>query len=219
MPFEKDGLCWYEKSVEYQYLVEGLKEHKFQLAWPLAGTEEAVGDSLFRDGFTYHIVEFKGQHSSFASEYKKYSADGKDSATGKQQFALAKAQLAISAAPLHYLVCGDVAVDGSAAHFVLRAYRYFECDAEAAPAVVSIQGGTHDVMKAYLKAFAAFKRTTVETFEEGGSGDGTGSGGRSPLAGKAKSLIVGIGEDSAMVFDLDYALRLVLKKQPKSTLK
>lgn len=215
MSFDVLGLTWIEKSVEYEYIIDGVRKGTFQTAWPLAGDDEKLGDTLFRAGLQYYVVEFKRHIKFFPTEYKKFSEDGDDSEAGKQNFGAAKAALAERGAVCHLMVSGDVQETGAGKEFVLRRYRYFDCDDKAAACIEGdIKGLDHCAIQAYLKDYAVFKQGELKGIdpvdENDEEDDGSGRG-----RGKAVSMLVGIAANrEARFWSLRECLKLQLAPAP-----
>jgi hypothetical protein len=213
MPFKKEKLAWHEKSVEYKFVIDGAGGVKFDIAWPLDGNEEKLGDTVFRTDYNYYIVEFKGNFEAFDKEYKKFSDDGRNSEEGKKKYLDAKRVLAELGAAYHFMVCGDVEGEGDAAKFVLRRYQYFQCDSKtAAPLTDAIEGGACEVMRRYIETYAPYKKGELTNFGDDSSEDGSGGG----MANGATNLLVGINTKlrTGRVWNLNDCLKLELKPLP-----
>ncbi|HEM7185929.1 TPA: hypothetical protein U2I61_000359 [Providencia rettgeri] len=77
----RSKILWWEKTVEYKFIIDGLNEKIFTSIAPLDGNEESVGDTLIGSKnnaaeLNYYIIEFKKEidNKSRTQEYKKYNS-------------------------------------------------------------------------------------------------------------------------------------------------
>ncbi|EHI9302737.1 hypothetical protein MDT46_004195 [Vibrio vulnificus] len=63
---------WWEKTVEYSFVLQASNEGVFNLFAPLDGDVETIGDTVVCRDSTYFILEFKKSLSDLRSEHKKY---------------------------------------------------------------------------------------------------------------------------------------------------
>lgn len=75
---------WFEKSVEYAFVIQAIHLDIFSLIFPLDGAIEGIGDTVFAKDSKYIIVEFKLTLGDLSAEYSKYAA--KDGKTGRAAF-------------------------------------------------------------------------------------------------------------------------------------
>lgn len=104
-------VTWYEKTVEYAFVRKFLEA----AAMPLSGTAEKVGDTIFYEGNSFFIIEFKrglnlGEERK--SERNKYS-DIEKTINKLQEHPASKS---------HFVVWGYVDKE---LNFALRAQKYF----------------------------------------------------------------------------------------------
>jgi len=70
-----ESVHWYEKSVEYQFIIEAIQKKIFSLIYPLDGPVEAAGDTIFMDDSLFILVEFKLTLNSLSAEYQKFKRE------------------------------------------------------------------------------------------------------------------------------------------------
>lgn len=105
---QREKSTWWEKSVEYAFIMEGARKNVFKLAAPLAGHAERAGDGVFSASSRIVLIEFKRSAAEFVDERVKYSDWG-----------AAREDLAAHSA-CHFFVYGE------GAHLLkLKACRYF----------------------------------------------------------------------------------------------
>ena len=219
------SIIWWEKSVEYLFIAQMVKEEMFQMVVPLSGNaESALGDAILKwTGGKLLLIEFKADNSSksMTSEHKKYAAsDEKENAvTCKMRFKIAKE-----------LIKDDKGVDAHGFIFgkedhgklLLCAAPYWgaskskkqEADDTKKRGNVVLDwceknGVSVEVFDKYLSSLASLRYAISK------SGDGSGDG-----SGGSRSFVVGIGKKKEEKFAIeldDYVnlRRLTLKyKKP-----
>ena len=89
---KKNNLPWWEKSVEYEFILQlagfiknELCNSKSLFLQPLAGDLEKSGDGLFGITDKIVIIEFKRSNNDLTSEYTKYDID-KNATKGESNF-------------------------------------------------------------------------------------------------------------------------------------
>lgn len=68
-----NNMKWWEKTVEYTFVLETAEKGVFDLFAPLDGDVETIGDTVVCKDSTYFILEFKKSLSDLSGEYKKYA--------------------------------------------------------------------------------------------------------------------------------------------------
>lgn len=65
---------WWEKTVEYEYIIKYLKPEQFAI--PFDGEPEKLGDTLFMNGDTFFLIEFKKLRDSscISAEKSKFGS-------------------------------------------------------------------------------------------------------------------------------------------------
>lgn len=97
---------WYEKTVEYLFVTQAMKENEDCFLAPLSGKTEGQGDLKFLSGTTFGLVEFK-KSLALTSEYKKFDS-------GQAGYDEAKKDPIISKhtdKPFHWLVAAEAATE------------------------------------------------------------------------------------------------------------
>lgn len=69
---------WYEKTVEYKFVLEAKELWGIDFLAPLDGSAERIGDALLEKGTKSFIVEFKKDLKSMSSEFKNTMVEKKD---------------------------------------------------------------------------------------------------------------------------------------------
>ncbi|MGG6137358.1 hypothetical protein ACQV2E_16005 [Pantoea allii] len=65
---------WYEKTVEYKFVLEAKELWGIDFLAPLDGSAERIGDALLEIGTRSYIIEFKKELKSMSSEFDKYKS-------------------------------------------------------------------------------------------------------------------------------------------------
>lgn len=154
---------WWEKTVEYAFLLEVARAHPGSFAAPLAGKAERAGDAVFAEDQKLILVEFKRSLGECASEPEKYIQGG---------YTIANEQLA-SRDGHHFLIYGTrgTGAENSSA-LQLRAERYFSRGRCALVVDILDRGTALESFNAYLRILLAYKKSDDSD---------SGTGGRSPL--------------------------------------
>jgi hypothetical protein len=64
---------WWEKTVEYQFVIDSTKNRKLTFAAPLSGKEESAGDGIFGENSRIILIEFKKSKEELDSEKDKFT--------------------------------------------------------------------------------------------------------------------------------------------------
>lgn len=108
-------VTWYEKTVEYAFARKFLEAE----AMPLSGTAEKVGDTIFYEGNSFYIIEFKRGLDVKAERKKEQGKYGDNIDSIKKSVKdILKNEVCMS----HYVVWGDYIVEKQ--KFVLMAQCY-----------------------------------------------------------------------------------------------
>ncbi|HDO1320900.1 hypothetical protein NRL00_01860 [Aeromonas dhakensis] len=108
---------WWEKTVEYTFVLEAAQKGIFNLFMPLDGDVESIGDTVVCTNSKYFILEFKKTLSDLSGEYKKYEG-------GKAGFSKAANELKdMPAYQAHFLIGGKI---GTKRHLEIQVSHYFE---------------------------------------------------------------------------------------------
>lgn len=146
------SLQWWEKTVEYQFLLLVAKSNRLFLA-PLDGNEERAGDAVFSSNNRWVLIEFKKDSTSISTEKKKFI-----------NYHAANTALA-SLDAHHHIIYGQESKE-SIQRLQLCSQTYFSgvgCDL-----VAILRSGTkYDAFKRYVEQYTKFKKGP-----KGGSGGG-----------------------------------------------
>ncbi|OBU10294.1 hypothetical protein [Morganella psychrotolerans] len=124
---KKKQVKWWEKTVEYKFIIDGINEKIFTSVAPLDSAEEAVGDTIIQIGLDdslgkFFIIEFKKLLDSKAKsqEYRKYIEKSKGF---KKTIACIKSSGKFKRySNSHFFIYGDM----NYGQFELKIKNYFE---------------------------------------------------------------------------------------------
>ena len=174
-------VIWWEKSVEYQFVVNCFNEGVFSLLAPLDGTEEAaVGDAIFLKDSRFYLIEFKKDRNSLKSEYKKYM-DNSGKNDGTETFKNAANDLKkYSNEGFHIFIYGVEAFQEKKKqdHWELKlmAADYFTMvDRDESIKDVLGKGVSKDQFMEYIGKLSGLRGYSAEEQTDTGTGSGSGS--------------------------------------------
>lgn len=186
---EKDAkYTWYEKTVEYKFVLEAKELWGIDFLAPLDGSAERIGDALLEKGTKSFIVEFKKDLKSMSSEFKKYNG-GEKGYLSTCQSLNSKGLHLFNA---HYMV-GGFLYDSS--NLGLRIKKYFpdegkpdkkhnliggKIDTNEISKFFSLENGLDfKSLEDYIETITMHRKskTEDESGEDGSSGGGGSSGG------------------------------------------
>ncbi|HHQ2321335.1 TPA: hypothetical protein ACSPFZ_000340 [Providencia rettgeri] len=174
---------WWEKTVEYKFIIDGLNEKIFTSIAPLDGNEESVGDTLveFKNNtaeLNYYIIEFKKEINSKSrgQEYGKYKERSKGFRNTSN--CIKKHRLEYCS-KFHFLIYGKIINE----IFELQIINYFDLFLKNAANLnlkdAFSNGMTSLQFKEYTRYLTQHKRIGCNPSCSGGSG-GSGGGPDSP---------------------------------------
>lgn len=135
---------WWEKTVEYKFVLDADRERGLKFAAPLSGVHERAGDGVFSSNSKIVLVEFKRSKYELDTEYDKFT-----------NYENAVAALAARDSH-HFLIYGGLENDKN--EFRLYARTYFsKKDAQSALAVLN-HGLEPLKFNEYLADLVAFKK-------------------------------------------------------------
>jgi hypothetical protein len=164
------NLKWWEKTVEYEFVLLVADSNKLFLA-PLDGREEMSGDAVFSSNYQWVLIEFKKDLDSISTENKKFADynaafDDLSSRDGH-----------------HYIIYGQES--GNPPHRLVLCFRtYFSnriCDLKG----ILSSGTGYENFKKYVEDYTKFKKQA-----SGGSGGVTMDG---------LALVAGVNTDKTVV--------------------
>ena len=187
------SLIWWEKTVEYQFVLLVVQANKLFIA-PLDGAHERAGDTIFSSNNRWVLIEFKKNAKSIATEKAKFD-----------QYAIAHAALA-SIDDHHYIVYGDESK--SIQRLQLYSQTYFSATGSV-PTKILNSGYEFDAFKQYVEQYTKFKK--------GSKGDSGGGG----LSMDKFTLVAGVNADNNTVVCLslsEFQQQLGLENSQKQSL-
>lgn len=137
------SIRWWEKTVEYEFVMIVAREKKQFLA-PLDGDHERLSDLLLSSNNMWVLIEFKKDSTTIASEQKKFS-----------RYDEAKATLSGSDSH-HHIVFGQVS-SSSPASLMLNARTYFSKVKSDVNEILK-SGKSFPDFKQYVEKFIEFKK-------------------------------------------------------------
>jgi hypothetical protein len=176
---------WWEKTVEYRFVLEADRERGLSFAAPLSGVEErASGDGIFSADSKLILVEFKRSARELDSDICKFSDyEGAEDALA-----------AIDGH--HFLVYGAIGKSEGSNQLDLRACTYFSrVDAGEAISILD-EGVDPESFNAYLAKLVSYK-----------AADGRSEGSVSP---ESVSCVTGVSSKGASSISLAEYVRIEL---------
>lgn len=187
---------WWEKTVEYNFVLAAKEEFGLNMLSPFDGNVESIGDAVVGRNSKFFIIEFKRTLSDFKAEIDKYV--GRDVRLKEARDDLST----IETSKYHYIVAGEYE-DGDD-KLTLNIRRYFKLDEvlDIKPRDFFKDGMTREELDYYTELFTNFKNSTE-------SDDSSGSSG-----GLSHSLVLAVDENrKATTFSVKYYRKLKLVKK------
>ena len=97
---------WYEKTVEYLFVAQAMRDNEDCFLGPLSGKTEGQGDLQFLSDTRYGLVEFK-KTLDITSEYKNFNGDQAGYDRAKKDPTISKH----TEKPFHWLVAAEAATE------------------------------------------------------------------------------------------------------------
>lgn len=160
---KSQDVSWWEKHVEYNFVMNAYKECGLELLSPLAGPAEAISDAITGSDGRFFIIEFKRTLNHFKDEYKKF-------VNGKKDFELCADKLMkCKASHFHFIIAGEQVDD----KLELRCTKYFNTNETLDLNKKLFEKGMNkNQLDVYAKAFTLFKIYGQESEKEGNGGSG-----------------------------------------------
>ncbi|NHQ86278.1 hypothetical protein HA050_09130 [Iodobacter sp. HSC-16F04] len=135
---------WWEKTVEYKFILEVERNSRLDFAAPLSGVQENAGDGVFGYDSKIVLIEFKRSKNELASEHNKYTnyEDAVEALSGKDNH--------------HFLVYGSCSKNNE---LCLHARNYFSQKKAMDVLDILNHGLGPSAFKSYLYALLALKKT------------------------------------------------------------
>lgn len=192
-----EDIKWWEKTVEYNFVLNAEKDYGINLLSPFDGNVESIGDALVGCDSSFFIIEFKKALSNFSSEYDKYK-------NGKDGFENARIEMMkLAGWQSHYAIGG--VYEEEEKRLGINVKYYFDVENKKIPDNLFFEGMNADELLNYTINLTALKKP------DSGSDD---SGGR----GLRHSSVLAIDKNKqATIISLDYYAQLKLTKKQALT--
>ena len=161
---------WWEKTVEYKFILWLSKENNGFLA-PLDGDHERAGDTLISLNCKWLLIEFKRDRDSTLSEIKKFKN-------------YENARAALSARDGHHFLVFGKPSDGNQVD--LYALTYFSLNGTTDLKAILSAGTNLEDFSKYVESFVAFKKDPK-------------SGGNSGARFEDYAMVAGVSEEGNVV--------------------
>lgn len=142
-----DKFIWWEKTVEYSFVLRAAKLKGHRFFNPLAGIQERAGDAIFGDDDKLVLIEFKRSVDDLNSEERKFLV-------GKYE----EAKKCLADWDSHHFLIYGEAVDLDRIGIVPRAQRYFSRKPIGDCFSIFEHGVGSDFFKKYLQIFLNCKK-------------------------------------------------------------
>lgn len=189
-------LKWWEKTVEYAFIMNAHERSLVNFAAPLSGVEEKAGDLILAQGTNFILVEFKATENDFDSDDSKFTdyTIAKQALTGQDTH--------------HYFVFGAEAESEDEARMQPMAQKYFSRGASIDALKVFSAGWTKTAFDDYLEKFLTHKKK-----------DGRSGSGAEQIRPQVLARVAGSGIQRGVALSLDdyclkYAPQLVIGSEP-----
>ncbi|MDU4943559.1 MAG: hypothetical protein E6X23_18800 [Mixta calida] len=193
---------WWEKTVEYNFVLAAKDEFGLNLLAPFDGNVESIGDAVVGADSKFFIIEFKRTLSDFKSETDKYI-------NGDHSLKEARIHLSqLETSKYHYVIAGEY--NNEAKKLRLNIRRYFNVDEEIIlNSHEYFDGGMSiDELNIYTELLTAFKNRDDSDDDSGSSGSG----------GMSHSSVLAVDTNKkGTVISLNYYAKLKLNKKRKYT--
>lgn len=168
-------VTWWEKTVEYAFVVAAFIEKKCDLAAPLAGKHErAAGDAVFAQASKFVLIEFKKDKTQISNEQSLF-----------MEYKEAKEKLKVY--KHHFIVYGSVPTNEHE-QLQLKVQHYFD-ETSLTSALSCLENGIEkNAFFKYLEELASFK------FFDKRSGSGGGH-----IRSKNMQTVIGVSATGKMI--------------------
>lgn len=164
----KKEILWWEKTVEYKFILSAKKKFGIDILSPLDGDAETIGDTIAEKATKHFIIEFKRRPGDFTAEYKKFALNKSGYLLAKKEF------LSNPSSKSHYIIAGQRGQSGKL--LTLCFMNYFSVPVKLLDTQVFQNGMSKSELKAYAEKFTAAKLFGSSTSADDGEGDGCGGG-------------------------------------------
>jgi len=176
-------MIWWEKTVEYNFVIRTAIDKKINFAAPLSGVQEIGGDGIFGIDAKLILVEFKRSQKELKTERDKFVCyeKAKDKLVGRDNH--------------HFLVYGS---EGDNSNLNLHARHYFSLK-EVESALSILELGVND------EEFKSYLGDLIELKKEDGRSDGS-------VGPESVASVVGVSPESVSSISLTEYVRLALPR-------
>lgn len=176
-------MIWWEKTVEYNFVIRTAIDKKINFAAPLSGVQEIGGDGIFGIDAKLILVEFKRSQKELKTERDKFVCyeKAKDKLIGRDNH--------------HFLVYGS---EGDNSNLNLHARHYFSLK-EVESALSILELGVND------EEFKSYLGDLIELKKEAGRSDGS-------VGPESVASVVGVSPESVSSISLTEYVRLALPR-------
>lgn len=176
-------MIWWEKTVEYNFVIRTAIDKKINFAAPLSGVQEVGGDGIFGIDAKLILVEFKRSQKELKTERDKFVCyeKAKDKLIGRDNH--------------HFLVYGS---EGDNSNLNLHARHYFSLK-EVESALSILELGVND------EEFKSYLGDLIELKKEDGRSDGS-------VGPESVASVVGVSPESVSSISLTEYVRLALPR-------
>ncbi|WP_052247453.1 hypothetical protein [Alteromonas macleodii] len=176
-------MIWWEKTVEYNFVIRTAIDKKINFAAPLSGVQEVGGDGIFGIDAKLILVEFKRSQKELKTERDKFVCyeKAKDKLIGRDNH--------------HFLVYGS---EGDNSNLNLHARHYFSLK-EVESALSILELGVND------EEFKSYLDDLIELKKEDGRSDGS-------VGPESVASVVGVSPESVSSISLTEYVRLALPR-------
>lgn len=176
-------MIWWEKTVEYNFVIRTAIDKKINFAAPLSGVQEIGGDGIFGIDAKLILVEFKRSQKELKTERDKFVCyeKAKDKLIGRDNH--------------HFLVYGS---EGDNSNLNLHARHYFSLK-EVESALSILELGVND------EEFKSYLGDLIELKKEDGRSDGS-------VGPESVASVVGVSPESVSSISLTEYVRLALPR-------
>ncbi len=193
---------WWEKTVEYSFVVQAANKNIFNLLLPLDGDVESIGDAVLGKDSEFFVIEFKKDLSDLSGEYSKYL-------NGKSGFLAASEEMIKNpSSRAHFIIGGKFSERQP--FLSLEARRYFDVNGTPVNDITDLfhDGMNFEQLNKYTKQITLYKKTEKED-EKRGSSSGSFS--------FENVLAVSKSKNEATLIPLHYFKGPTLKKELNKT--
>lgn len=164
----KKQTLWWEKTVEYKFILSAKEKFGINILSPLDGDAETIADTIAKIGKKHFIIEFKRRPGDFAAEYNKFALNKRGYLLAKKTF------ITDPSSKSHFIIAGRRGQSGKL--LTLCFMNYFSVPVKLPDNQVFQTGMDKSELITYTEKFTAAKLFGSNTSADDGEGDGCGGG-------------------------------------------